>query len=174
MKKIIALALSAALAISVLAGCGSSKGEQQENTKTPEEMTEIYVDALEGALDPEMLQINPVLSDAEDGDAPLILDVLGLKADQMQAFGLSVSMMNIMAYGVAAVLPAEGQEEAVMEALNGFVDRQKQGFEHYLEDQYVIAKAAKVEKLEDGTLLLVMCEDQDTVFEKISGTILGK
>ena len=40
-------------------------------------------------------------------------------------------------------------------------------------DQYEIASNARLETLEDGTILLVMCEDQDAVFDAIRDTIEG-
>ena len=83
-----------------------------------------------------------------------------------------MSMMNVKAYGIAAVMPAEGKEEAVTEALQGYIDRQQQSFETYLADQYEVAKNARLETLEDGTVLMVMCEDQDTIFDGISSSIL--
>ena len=58
-------------------------------------------------------------------------------------------------------------------ALEGFIDRQKQSFEQYLADQYDIASNARLETLEDGTVLLVMCQDQDAVFDAIRDTILA-
>ena len=51
------------------------------------------------------------------------------------------------------------------------MDQQKQNFQQYLIDQYDIANAAKVETLDDGTILLVMCEDQDTVLESIKTSL---
>lgn len=53
----------------------------------------------------------------------------------------------------------------------GFVDQQKQNFEQYLADQYDIANAAKVETLEDGTILLVMSEGQDAIFDSIKDAL---
>ena len=40
-------------------------------------------------------------------------------------------------------------------------------------DLYEIASHAHLETLEDGTILLVMCEDQDAVFDAIRDTIEG-
>lgn len=51
------------------------------------------------------------------------------------------------------------------------MDRQKQSFEQYLADQYDIANNARLETLEDGTILLVMCEGQDQVFTAIRSAI---
>ena len=98
-------------------------------------------------------------------------DLLGLEADDCQACALSVSLMNVKAYGIAAVYPAEGKDEMVKEALRGFVDRQKQDFEQYLADQYDIAANARLETLEDGTILLVMCDGQDEVFTAIRSAV---
>ena len=40
-----------------------------------------------------------------------------------------------------------------------------------LADQYEVAENARLETLEDGTILLVMCEDQDTVFDAIADAV---
>ena len=71
----------------------------------------------------------------------------------------------------AAVMPAEGKADAVTEALQGYIDNQKASFEQYLVDQYEVANSAKLATLADGTVLMVMCEDQDTVFDAISAAI---
>ena len=63
--------------------------------------------------------------------------------------------------------------QAVKEGLQAYIDRQQQNFEMYLQDQYEVAKNARLETLEDGTVLMVMCEDQDSVFEAISDAILA-
>ena len=95
----------------------------------------------------------------------------GLKEEDMTAFGVSGSMMSVKAYGIAAVMPAEGKEEAVKEGLQGFIDKQKTIFETYLADQYAVAENARLETLEDGTVLMVMCEGSDTVFDQIRTAI---
>ena len=109
----------------------------------------------------------------KDDMADVIFELLGVTAADMSAFALSVSPMNIKAYGIAAIYPAAGKSDAVLEGLNAFIDRQKQSFEQYLADQYEIASNARLETLEDGTILLVMCEDQDAVFDAIRDTIEG-
>ena len=112
-------------------------------------------------------------TDKADEQLPLYLDLMGLTPDDVDAFALSASLMNVRAYGIAAVYPAKGRETAVREGLEGFIDRQKQSFEQYLADQYDIASNARLETLEDGTVLLVMCQDQDAVFDAIRDTILA-
>lgn len=167
MKKMIALLAAALTLTAVLTACG-----QKQESRTPEELTQVYADALtqNGG---EMVEYNPVISkvDSEDPVSAMILESMGLKEEDMTAFGVSGSMMNVKAYGIAAVMPAEGKEEAVKEGLQGFIDRQKSSFETYLADQYAVAESARLETLEDGTVLMVMCEDQDTVFDGIRAAI---
>lgn len=167
MKKMIALLAAALTLTAVLTACG-----QKQESRTPEELTQVYADVLteNGG---EMVEYNPVISkvDSEDPVSAMILESMGLKEEDMTAFGVSGSMMNVKAYGIAAVMPAEGKEEAVKEGLQGFIDRQKSSFETYLADQYAVAESARLETLEDGTVLMVMCEDQDTVFDGIRAAI---
>ena len=113
----------------------------------------------------------PVITSTDDQMADLVLPMVGITSDNAAAFAVAVSPMNIRAYGIVAVLPAEGKSEEVQEGLQGFIDQQKQSFEQYLADQYDIANAARLETLDDGTILLVMCEDQDTVFDAIQDAL---
>ena len=171
MKKVLAFAL--ALTMMALSGCAGAGSASAPAEKTPEELTALYADAIT-ANGGEMVEYNPVMSEAkeEDGSA-FLLETLGLAEEDMTAFGISVSMMNVKAYGIAAVMPAEGKEETVTAALQSYIDTQKMNFEFYLADQYEIASNARLETLEDGTVLMVICEDQDTVFDAISSAILG-
>ena len=75
--------------------------------------------------------------------------------------------MNVSAYCVALFKPLEGQEEAVMTALQAYIDGIEQSFTNYLPDQLVIAQNAILEQLDDGTIALVMCDNQDTVRDAI-------
>ena len=166
MKRVLTAAL--ALAIVVLAGCSS---QQTDTQRTPEELTQVYADAIT-ANGGEMVEYNPVISEvSEDDMSSILLETLGLAQDDMTAFGISASLMNVQAYGIAAVMPAEGKADAVTEALQGYIDQQKSNFENYLADQYDVANSARLETLSDGTVLMVMCSDQDTVFDAIKAAI---
>lgn len=171
MKRILTLTLSALLLFSALAGCSNGGGQESQAVKTPEEYTAAYQSAIEGARDAEMNEAVPVITSTDDQMADLILPMLGITEENAAAFAVAVSPMNIRAYGIAAVFPAEGKSKEVQEGLQGFIDQQKQSFEQYLADQYDIASAARLETLDDGTILLVMCEDQDTVFDAIQETL---
>ena len=168
MRQITSLALAALLTLS-LAGCGGKSAQTQD--LSPEERTALYQNAIEGARDQETNEAVPVVI-SEDGDmASLILPMLGITAENTTSYAAAVSAMNVRAYGVAAVMPASGKEDEVRDGLEHFVESQQQSFEQYLADQYEIAKNARLETLADGTLLLVMCPDQDAVFDSIRDTI---
>lgn len=170
MKKIFSLSLALMLMLTAVTGCSADKKPAE---KTPEELTELYATAINDNGG-EMVQYNPVLSAvSEEDDSAFVLEMMGLNADDMTAFGLSVSMMNVKAYGIAAIRPAEGKEQTVYDALQAYVERQQSSFQHYLEDQYEIAKAAKLETLEDGTVLMVITENSDEVFSAIQSAILA-
>ena len=79
-----------------------------------------------------------------------------------------MSLMNVRAYAVGIFRPAEGQAETVQAGLESYVKLQQQSFEQYLEDQYEIAKAAKIETLPSGEIVLVMSEGGDDVLTKIN------
>ena len=68
---------------------------------------------------------------------------------------------------VKAIKPAEGKTETVQAGLQAFIDQQKAAQEHYLEDQYAIAKNAKLGVMPGGEVVMVMCEDADTVYANI-------
>ena len=121
----------------------------------------------------EMVEYNPVVSEFNEESA-MLLEMMGLKEEDMTAFGVSTTMMNVKAYGIAAVMPAEGKTDAVKQSLQGFIEQKQQEFEFYLPDQRPVAENARLETLEDGTVLMVMIEDQDTVFDNISKAILGR
>ena len=171
MKRILTLSLAAVLLVSALTGCSGGGGQESQAVMTPEEYTAAYQAAIEGARDAEMNEAVPVIPSADDDMAALSLPMLGITEENAAAFAVAVSPMNIRAYGIAAVLPADGTSEEVQAGLQGFIDQQKQSFEQYLADQYEIANAARLETLDDGTILLVMCEDQDTVFDAIQSAL---
>ena len=163
-KRMIPLLLS----LSLLCGCA---GKPAEKTLTPEERTQLYQTAIKSARDEETNQTVGIITSADDELAEIVFELLDVKAEDMTAYALAVSPVNIKAYGVAAIFPAAGKEDAVRDGLGEFIDRQKESFQQYLADQYDIAREARLETLEDGTVLLVMCENQDAVFDSIRDAI---
>ena len=156
------------LSLSLLAGCG---GDSADHSPSPQDRAEAYRSAIEGARDQELNSAYPVVTDVQEDMGQAAFDLLGLEADDCQACALSVSLMNVKAYGIAAVYPYPGKEDTVYSALEDFIARQEQSFQQYLADQYDIASHARLDTLADGTVLLVMCEDQDEVFNSIRDAI---
>ena len=161
--------LPVVLVLAMLCGCGGGQGE--EKTLTPEERTQLYQTAIESARDAEMNEAVGIITDSTDETAPMILELLDLEQEEMTAYAISVSLMNVKAYGIAAVFPAAGKEDDVRDGLADFIEIQKESFREYLPDQYDIARNARLETLEDGTILMVMSEDQDAVFDSIRDAI---
>lgn len=167
MKRLISLALAAA--VLALSSCTKSGAAEM----TAQERAELYTTAITGARSQEENEAMSVLTNTQGEDRELIFQVLGLAEEDMEAYAISVSLVNIRAYGIAAILPAQGREEAVKEGLQAFIDTQKMNFEFYLADQYEVAENARLETLSDGTVLMVMCQDQDTVYDAVSQGIEG-
>ena len=176
-KRILAALLALGCALLVFTGCGSKKDT------TPKNYTQIIHDARE-AEDNDYYMI---FSPAEDGKftaqygysaeyeadqlsdevANMMMPLLGLEDDMYDDFAASVSGMMVRVYGVAIVKPAEGKTDAVKSALEAYVTSEQQSMEHYLEDQYQIAKAATVTVAPTGEVILVCAENHDTLLDNI-------
>ncbi|MCI8478235.1 MAG: DUF4358 domain-containing protein [Oscillospiraceae bacterium] len=161
----------AAVMALLLAVTASGCSQQEGDTLTPEARTTLYQAAIEGARPQEENDAFDILTGPEDDFADVIFSMLGVVPEDMTAYAISVSPANIQAYGIAIIYPAKGREDTVYSGLSNFVTRQKQSFERYLADQYEIASNAKMETLEDGTLVLVMCNGQDAIFDAIKASI---
>lgn len=128
--------------------------------------TSALADAITSSRTDEENEAYPVFSDkAAIEDA--YYQVVGFTAADVDEIAMSVSLINVKAYGIVIAKPAEGCEETVKAGLQGFIDTQCANFETYLADQYEIAKNAKLETLDDGTIIMVMCENADAVYEAI-------
>ncbi len=141
-------------------------------------LAETYVAAINNCGS-EMVAYNTTLytNMPEDADgaamAPMALEMLGLTAEDVETYAVNMSFMNVKAYNISLIQPKQGKTQAVVDALNTYVSNTQMNFETYLADQYDIALAAKVEVLSNGTVALVMCEGQDTVFQSIRAAVEG-
>lgn len=179
MTKRLLAALLAVAALFALVGC--SKSDKAD--AAPKDYTKILHDARPD----EDNEYNMIFSPGEDGkftaqygysdsyDAAqldeeirnMLLPLLNLEEDMYTDFAASVSGIMVQSYGIAIVKPAEGKADAVKQALQDFVTHEQMSMEHYLEDQYQIAKAAKVEVLPSGEVVLVCCKNSDAVLSAI-------
>ena len=178
-KRLLA-ALLAALTLLALAGCGNSG----KTDATPKDYTQILHDARPDEDNEYYMIFSPgkegkftaqygyseSYEDADQLDEEIrnmLLHLLNLEEGDYTDFSASVSGMMVQSYALAIVKPAEGKQEAVKQALLDFVTSEQNSMEHYLEDQYAIAKAAKVEVVPSGEVVLVCCENSDAVLSAI-------
>ena len=179
MTKRLLAALLAVAALFALAGC--SKSDKAD--AAPKDYTKILHDArpdedneydmiFTKGEDGKFTAIDGYSAEYEAGQLDdevrsILLPLLNLEDDMYTDLAASISAMMVRSYAVAIVKPAEGKTDAVKQALQDFVTHEQQSMEHYLEDQYQIAKAAKVEVLPSGEVVLVCCENSDAVLSAI-------
>ena len=179
MKKYIAAFLCIAMCLALMSACGTeTKPEEstepitsEQPSEAPEDSSEPetsspLADAITSARGDEENEAYPVQSD-KDAIESMYYDVLGFTADDVTELAMSVSLINVKAYGIVIAKPAEGCADTVKAGLQAFIDTQCNNFETYLADQYEIAKNAKLETLDDGTIVMVMCANADTVYDAI-------
>ena len=145
--------------------------KEQKPTLSYEQRTGLYETAIEAARDQAANQAFPLIDDDDDDAVQAAFDLLNLSREDVSAYAISVSLMNVKAYAVAAIYPAAGKKDTVLESLRRFVSNRQQSFKEYLADQYEIAVNTRLETLEDGTVLLVMSDNQDALFDAIRDTV---
>lgn len=179
-KRILSVVLSVCLMLA-LVGCGGTTNSQSTGPKD-------YTAILSAARDAETNESAPIFHFKDEADpewsaqggfaatltgddlenlAESSMMALGLDEDDVAEAAFSVSLMNVQAYGVAIVKPAEGKTDAVKEGLTSFIEGQKAAQKDYLADQYEIAKAAKLEVMKSGEVVLVMSEGQNELLKAI-------
>ena len=174
MKKFIA-ALLAGLTLFTLVGCS---GGSKADSSTPKDYAQIIHDARSD----EDNEYDMIFTKGEDGKftaidgysaeykadqlneeiRDILMPLLNLEDGQYTAFA-----MMVRSYAVAIVKPAEGKTDEVKAALEAYVASEQQSMEHYLEDQYLVAKAATVTVAPTGEVVLVCAEDHDTILANI-------
>lgn len=179
MKRIIA-SLLAGLCLLALVGCSAGS---KADSSAPKDYSQIIHDArtdedneydmiFTKGEDGKFTAIDGYSAEYEAGQLDdevrnLMMPLLNLEDDMYTDLAASVSSMMVRSYAVAIVKPAEGKTQDVVDAMDAYVQSQQKSMEHYLEDQYQIASAARVATVPTGEVVMVCCEDSDTVFENI-------
>ena len=177
MKRLIA-ALLAGLTLFALVGCSAGS---KADSAAPKDYSQILHDARTD----EDNEYDMIFTKGEDGKftaidgysaeagqlddevRSILLPLLNLEDDMYTDLAASISAMMVRSYAVAIVKPAEGKTDAVKSALEAYVTSEQQSMEHYLEDQYQIAKAATVTVAPTGEVILVCAENHDTLLDNI-------
>ena len=166
MKRLIA-ALLAGLTLFALVGCSAGS---KADSAAPKDYSQILHDArtdeeneydmiFTKGEDGKFTAIDGYSAEYEAGQLDdevrnLMMPLLNLEDDMYTDLAASVSSMMVRSYAVAIVKPAEGKTDAVKSALEAYVTSEQQSMEHYLEDQYQIAKAATVTVAPTGEVIL--------------------
>ena len=179
MKRLIA-ALLAGLTLFALVGCSAGS---KADSAAPNDYSQILHDArtdedneydmiFTKGEDGKFTAIDGYSAEYEAGQLDdevrsILLPLLNLEDDMYTDLAASISAMMVRSYAVAIVKPAEGKTDAVKSALEAYVTSEQQSMEHYLEDQYQIAKAATVTVAPTGEVILVCAENHDTLLTNI-------
>ena len=179
MKRIIA-SLLAGLCLLALVGCSAGS---KADSASPKDYSQIIHDArtdedneydmiFTKGEDGKFTAIDGYSAEYEAGQLDdevrsILLPLLNLEDDMYTDLAASISAMMVHSYAVAIVKPAEGKTDAVKSALEAYVTSEQQSMEHYLEDQYQIAKAATVTVAPTGEVILVCAENHDTLLANI-------
>lgn len=184
MKRITAVILAVCLMAATMAACGNSASASSSSASAAEPVD--YAKVIEQARSEDFNTAYAIIAGTSGNDATLAtnpnnisdadakasiemaLDFYTMDSNTLcESYALSVSLMNVRSYAVGIFKPADGQKDAVLEKANEFKESQKTVQQNYLPDQYEIASNAIVKELPTGEIILVMCEDQDTVAKSI-------
>lgn len=174
MKKCLPIA-SLLMAALLLCSCGSASSgtvtssQPAVSSSGPHGSTANYKAVIEAARDSELnsLAMYDVVTSPEDSLYGQIFDSYDFVANDYERYAISAGTIITISYGVFIILPKEGRHDAVMAQVQTFVAQQQSAMENYLQDQYEIAKGALIKTASTGEILLVMCEDAETVMSKI-------
>lgn len=139
---------------------------------TPEvNLANVQAEAIAASINPEALSVFPILTDWE-GDLQFMSQMMGFSEEMFsEDFAICASSMNVTAFAVVVAVPAEGQSDALVAALEGYKEQQIQSFTNYLPEPLEHATNAIIETLSDGTVVLAMTEDAQATVDSIKATL---
>lgn len=159
MKRTVSMMLAAVLMVTALVACGKPAAPKEVSPQD-------YKAVIEGVRDDELNQLLPVVTSAADPQFGFIVGPF-FNPEDMDTFAISLSMLIVKAYGVAIIMPKPGRQEAVVQQANAYIESQRTACQNYLQDQFLIAKAARVVTMSTGEVIMVMSEDGEKVLQEI-------
>ena len=164
MKKFLMIVLALMMALTTIA-CGAK-------TDAPAAAPEVNVPVEDIAN--EIMQIPDMFPMLGFMGEDILTEMFGVDFSLLEEYSLNDPMMNVHAHIVyVAKVKDVANMEAVKASFQTRLEAMQGMFEMYLPDQYDIACNAKLETLEDGTILMVMSPDQDQIFDSIKAAVLG-
>ncbi len=163
MKRLVSLALAAAMALTLTA-CGG--GEQSAgSSQAPEFQVQDAMDAMLEKIGSDDLM--------ELGESDM-LDFFGIQAEDMEQFAAVTSAAGITAKEIILVKAAgEDAAQSVQEQLDKRLTNRMAEFKDYLPDQYDIVSQSQVRR--DGVYVaLIISDQQEELGEIYQGFLDGK
>lgn len=162
MKRFISAILAAALLLCSLTAC-SSKDEAKLTSK---ELADVI-----NANGNDMTKHNPAVAlDSDDENLSNLFTWYEWDKAKFETGAFSFSLMNVQAYTIAIVKPAEGQKDIVLKYFADYQQQTENNFDKYLVDQYDIAKSAVTEEV-NGYVVFVMAENAGSIAESIKAKL---
>jgi hypothetical protein len=162
MKRSISAILAAVLLLCSLTACSSDTGAKL----TSEELAAIINE--NGS---EMTEYNPAAAlDSDDENLATFMQWQEWDKANFEVGAFSFSLMNVQAYTIAIVKPAEGQKDTVLKYFADYQQQTENNFDKYLVDQYDIAKSAVTEEV-NGYVVFVMAENAGSIAESIKAKL---
>ncbi len=143
-------------------------------TEFDADLSQKYYDAVDASRTEDQKQGTDLLTSTDPTAFPdydLVMSVMGFSSHDVEAYAIGMTFMNVHAYCVAAVKPVEGSEQKILDGFEAYRQDQYDNFTNYLADQQAIAENAIIETLDDGTILFVMAENQQEVFDGIAASL---
>lgn len=144
--------------------------ENENDGNKDESSTSSLTEIIANNRDKELNDSIGIVDSNDDQDAEITFTMLGIEEKDLSEYAISLSPMNIKAYCVAIVKPAEGKKDIIKEAFKTYKSSQKDVFEQYLQDQYKIAEEAVITEVGDY-LVFAMCEDSSTFRDNVVKTL---
>jgi hypothetical protein len=159
MKKLFAL-LCVVLVITFMPACGEKPTGSVAN----------YTNVLQNARPAELNGVDLYNVVTKSGDKQynyVFFPTSPFIEEDMQRYAISCPGIITLAYCVAVILPEEGKEQAVLDAVNEFVLQNQKAQSNYIPEQYEIAQNAQIKVAKTGEVLLAMCENSEDVMQKL-------
>ncbi len=186
MKKLLMVGVSLMIILSLVA-CSKKEDDKKDDANKPSIEDNVDKDKQENgkdddnkdeALKNKLMQIISnnrnaelnstvgIVDSNDDQVAEITFEMLGIDEKDMSEYAISLSPMNINAYCVAIVKPADGKKDVIKEAFETYKSSQEEAFEQYLQEQYKIAQEAVITEVGDY-IVFAMCEDSTTFRDNV-------
>ncbi len=186
MKKLLMVGVSLMIILSLVA-CSKKEDDKKDDANKPgiednvdkdKQENEKDDDNKDEALKNKLMQIISnnrnaelnstvgIVDSNDDQGAEITFEMLGIDEKDMSEYAISLSPMNINAYCVAIVKPADGKKDVIKEAFETYKSSQEEAFEQYLQEQYKIAQDAVITEVGDY-IVFAMCEDSTTFRDNV-------